>query len=303
MTILVDAWIPDGGPSRTSAAAKFAVNDYVSTPSTGQITPAEVPGSLDLVLDPLGGPGWCARTSLSQADIDAHYPNAAKTVLFPVTPSNSDPIVDWGAPYAAVRRWYRFAVMVTSWQEEPRVVGYAKNPESQLTVVWQLHDAADTTPADTYWEPPLWLIDDGAGGWSLRNAYDVNTLTGAGTVVRRELCRVPRVLNQWQEFVIYMKPSWTSGFMQVWLNGRRIFVESGVPNCFNHDPVRGGTYNFIEYGIYGAKSQQVTPHTVYHKGMQIGDEAYTTFDAFMAACGSSNREVSGFFSGAVSLGV
>ncbi len=297
MGILFNGWLSDA-TSLATARTKLAENDYISTPSGGQVAGGEVAGSCDIVTDPTDVSKYCAKIQLTQDEVDAGYPTGAKVVLFPITPSIADPITDY-AGQAAARRWYRFAVLTTDWREEPRIVGTPNRPSSQLTVCWQLHDTVDT--AEASWEPPLWLIDDGSGYWSLRNSYDPNAVTASGTVVRRELCKVKRVNNTWHEFVIYMKASWTSGELTVWHNGYKIFTETGIPNTYNHQPANGGDGNFIEYGIYGAKSQQVSAHTIYHKGMQIGDETYTTFNGFMAACGSSTTEKQSFPNTKVSL--
>lgn len=296
---LRDAWMPDAGMDRAAALAKMQQNTYMvlsseygGTGTSESVT--EVPGYLDVVQDPMGGDFYCSR----------HYrpagePSPGKVVLLPITPSAHDPIADW-AGESGTERWYRFAFMHTEWPEEPRIVGTPNQPSSQLTVIWQWHDQADT--GEQYWEPPLWLIDDGRGYWSMRNAYDVNATTASGTVVRRELWKIPKRDGVWEEIVMHAKASYSSaGFLHFWHNGRKIYTETGLPNTYNHQPAAGGSFNFVEYGIYGGKAQQVLAHTIYHKGQQIDDEGVNSFDEFMEACGSSQRELEGFVTRGVSL--
>lgn len=289
MTIIRDCWVHGAADS----AAKLAAHDYYLKPPTGGTSQSPVvvqPGYIDLVADPVDATKTVIRCQYAASDIVA----GVKSELLPRTPTAADPITDW-AGQAAARRWYRFAFLVTDWPEEPRVP-----PNPQLAVLWQLHDQADSTP-DVYDDPPLWLRDDGLGYWVLRNTYDVNAVTTLGTIVKRDLIRFKREINVWNEIVIYMKPSWTSGDLKIWRNRRLIFTETGTPNCFNHQAANGGSYNFIEYGVYGGKTGQVTPRTAYHKGIQVGDEAYTTFDQFLAACGSSDTELESFMTTGVSI--
>lgn len=214
-------------------------------------------------------------------------------MLLPITPTNADPIIDWGAPYANTRRWYRFSFMVTEWPREAQTL-----QSSRLTAVWQLHDQADT--AEPYFEPPLWMIDSGEGEWQLWNAYDPNATSSLATRTYRLITSIPQTPNKWEDFVIWMAPSWTTnGALKVWYDASLIFSETSQPNCYNHQPAAGGSYNYIEYGTYGGKTTQLLDRRVYHKGHQTGDEAYTTFDEFMAAVGSSLREKTTTFRGAV----
>lgn len=290
MTILFDGWLPDG-----NAASKLASHDYMNNLGVSSISPvAEVPGTVEIVKDPVSQSFDVVKTSYKQTDT-RFSDDSLRSMLLPITPTAGDGIVDWGGGYTTVRRWYRFAFLVTEWPREPQVLS-----SSQLTVLMQLHDQADT--GEPYVDPPLWILDDGRGYWNFDNSYDVNAVSSDATKVERTLVKIPQVLNQWEEFVVYMKPSWTSGDLTVWHNGRKVFRETGVPNCFNHLPARGGSFNSIQYGVYGGKTSQVTDRAAYHKGFQIGDEAYTTFNQFMAACGSSIVELDPYMNGAIKLG-
>jgi len=278
--VLFNQWFPDGGKPDT-VLGNFA---YMNILGAGSVSPVvQTPQSLDVVIDPVNPSRYVCRHRIKQTD-KRFGDSALKVMLNDITPSASDPITDW-AGSSAVRRWYRFSFMVTEWPEEPQ-----HTSGSQLTVVWQLHDQKDNNP-DVYVEPPLWLIDNGVGGWDLWNTYDANANTSDATKTRRLLTTIPRILNRWEDIVIWMKPSWTSGALKVWRNQRLIFSESGPPNCFNHQVANGGSFNFTEVGIYGGKTGQVTDRTVYHCGYQRADETYSSFNQFMAAVGSSLTEL------------
>lgn len=290
MTVLFNQWFPDGG----APATVLGNHAYMNLLGQGSVSPVvATSGSLELTKNPSNAAESVMLMQIKQTDT-RFSDSALKVMLNPITPTASDPIIDWGGGSATARRWYRFSFMVQEWDEEPQHV-----TGNQLAVLWQLHDQKDNDP-DLYVEPPLWLIDDGVGGWLLYNTYcaAAQTTTSPVNYTRRVLTRIPRVLGQWEDIVIWMAPSWTSaGAMKVWRNQRLIFREAGVPNCINHQPINGGSFNFIEYGIYGGKSGQVKNRRVFHKGMQIGDEAYSTFDQFMAAVGSAAREKEFLMSG------
>lgn len=283
MALLKDIWFPNlGGGSDTSLLASHA---YMNLQGNGSVSPViQDPGRLDLVTDPVyGGTQTVMRMRITQATDTRFSDSAFKVMLNDRSPTASDPITDW-AGSSAVRRWYRFSFCAMVWPEETQHL-----KTQQLCCIWQLHDQKDNSP-DVYVEPPLWLIDNGQNAWELWNTYDPNQNTSDGTKTRRLITSFPRILGQWEDIVIWMKPSWTSGALKVWRNGTLIFTETGVPNCFNHQIANGGSYNFIEYGAYGGKSIQTRDREIYHRGCQVGDESYSTFNAFMTACGSTQTE-------------
>lgn len=286
MGILKDVWFPKDGASALGAHA------YTNRLGVSSISPVtELAGTCELTTNPDNPAQTVLRTMFAQTD--ARFSDGSlRTMMSPITPTASDPICDW-AGYSATRRWYRFCFRADVWPEEAQAY-----TGQQPAVVWQLHDQADS--GDTYWEPPLWLEDDARGGWILWNTADPAPITTVARV-HRPLYRFKRTIGKWEHFVIFMRPSWTSGDLKVWHDHRPVFQETGVPNCLNHDPARGGGYNFLQYGIYGGKTGQLRDRSVLHMGCQIGDEAYTTYDAFMAACGSSSRELPRSFDGRMAL--
>lgn len=275
MTVLFNSWFPEGG--------QFA--DWTQYDGMGNVGESPVAAEADhlaLVTDPTGQAGTVAQITALLTDPDTF---GTRYEILPFSPPNGDPITDWGGADADSRRWYRFAFMVRDWQRE---VDFSGTP--QFTVVWQVHDDEDTSPADTVVTPPLWLKDNGRGYWELWNTYCADSQTTASNYTYRLLTRFPIVNDKWEELVVFVKWSWTAGELSVWRDRRKIFQDvSGTPNCFNNLAARGGGKNYPKLGVYQKTSD--FDRTVFHQGMQVGDEAYATFDAFLAACGSSDTEL------------
>lgn len=289
MALLFNAWFPDG-----SALSKLSAHAYFNRLGLTSQTPVvEIPNVCELVPNPDDAAQQVLRTWFRLSDTD-FVDGSNRVMMLPITPTAADGIRDWGGGYSAIARWYRVCFRVDVWPEEPQHFS-----GQQACVVWQLHDQADT--GDTYVEPPLWIEDDGNGNWELWNTYDANAVSSISTRTHRLLARWPRMLGKWEHVVIYMEPSWTSGKLRVWRDHRRVFEESGVPNCFNHLPARGGSFNYVEYGVYGGKTGQLQDRQALHMGCQIGDESYSTYSAFMAACGSSSIELPRAFAGRTAI--
>jgi len=286
MPLIFNSWFPAGG--------QFGFYDQYDAQGTFGLSPvpSSVPGAMELVGDPIGQRGTVGKITVRTTDpVDSS--GAKRIELQPLFSGNADPITDWGGADANSRRWYRFAFLVTEW---PRETVFTS---AQFTVPWQVHEKGDTSPADVAVEPPLWLKDNGRGQWELWNTYDVNTATALATRVNQLVARIPVRPMAWEEFVIYIKWSWTNGFLYVWHNGRQIASYADRPTTFNNAVARGGSKNYSKVGVYQKTS--AFDRTIYHCGTQIGDQDYTTFNAFMAACGSSDTELEGFVTRGVSL--
>jgi len=284
MTILFNSWFPDGG----------LFTDYAQYDGVGVVggfpPPASVADHMELVTDPTGQRGTVGKFSALLTDADTF---GKRFEILPFSPSNGDPITDWGGADADSRRWYRFAFMVPTW---PRETTFTST--SQFSVVWQVHDDPDTSPADTAVEPPIWLKDDGRGYWEAWIAYDANTQTQFANRTYFRLARFPITLGKWEDMVVFAKWSWTAGEMKIWRDRRQIGGYRG-PTCFNNTVGRGGGPNYSKLGVYQKTSS--FDRSAYHCGTMIGDEAYATFDTFMAACGSIDTELEGFVTRGVSL--
>jgi hypothetical protein len=69
--------------------------------------------------------------------------------------------------------------------------------------------------------------------------------------------------------LVYARWSYTSlAAMTVWLNRRPILVESGVLNCSNNAPSRGGGGLYPIIGVTGSNDVAMDS---YHRGILVGD--------------------------------
>lgn len=210
-------------------------------------------------------------------------PAGAKTQLAPAfTTVNCDPITNW-AGQTASRRWYRVKFMLPAdhvWE--------TWHGGSQRLVVFQLHDTVDTSPADYGTSPSMWVIakSDGTLWLEITSCPDAQTTSGNFTVrVPFQIRVVPGVPV---ELVFHYTWAWdSSGALEVWQDRRKVFWESGIANTLNHDPTRGGAGNFAILCCY-TQADEIA-RTVYHWGIQIGDESYSSYNEFAAACGAGSE--------------
>lgn len=107
-----------------------------------------------------------------------------------------------------------------------------------------------------------------------------------------------------ENFVVEATWDWQSGgSIQIWHNARKLLSLIGVGNCFDDSPIRGGNGNYPAQCIYcpdgwGVESNYLT---AYFWDMMIGDSSYASFNEFMEACGSSQRELEGFVSRGIGI--
>ncbi len=204
------------------------------------------------------------------------------------TTANKDPISSWVGSSAS-RRWYRFKVCLpVDFQYE-----YWQG-SSQRMSIFQVHDTVDTTPADYDVSPPLWLImhPDGSFWFDVTSVSDTQTTSSNFTVRSLAQCKLkPGVAY---EFVVFVRWAWdNTGAMAIWQNRRKIWDETGIANCHNDDPTRGGSGVFSILTCYC--HDDVIDQSVCHWGLQIGDETYgstsatANYNAFATACGAGSE--------------
>lgn len=200
-----------------------------------------------------------------------------------VSPTVYDPITNWagstdGVLNANSRRWYRFKFMLPS-----DFVFEEWSGGSQRLVVFQIHDRTDTSPADVGHSPPLWLIVNADHTFS----FSISSSAAAddsGFVVR-DTARIKVVPGVPVEIVLYIKWAWdNTGALTIWRDRRKIWDEAGKANCFNNATARGGSGNHAILACY--TPADLIDRTVYHWGLQIGDETYANYAAFAAAAGA-----------------
>lgn len=284
MPLIFDKWFPRD--LSLTGFARLEANDVgYSSPNASTFALPPVAARCALTTAPDGSGDVVARFTKFAADpgISAG-PKIQLTPAF--TTANRDPITNW-AGASASRRWYRFKVALDpaiSW--EP----FSVPPGSQRVCLFQIHDTIDTSPADFDASPPLWLIVEPEGNgwfrWEVTSASATQTTSSNFTV--RTLCRVKLVPGVAYEFCLYAQWAYDStGAMSIWQNRRLIYSETGVANCSNHDPSRGGSGNFSILTCYC--HDDLIDRTIYHWGLQIGDETYANYAAFAAACGASSE--------------
>jgi len=154
-------------------------------------------------------------------------------------------------------------------------------------VIWQVHDTADG--GDPARSPPLFCQVEGS-------SVTLNSVAAVSGVDDNQVKRLgiwsqplTRQLGRWVSWVARVTWNYTSGgALTVWKDRRKIFSEAAYKNCFND--VAGLYPKFGVYVPVGLDSA-IPSRTVYHRGMVTGDNAYATFDAFMAAAGSTDTEL------------
>lgn len=172
--------------------------------------------------------------------------------------------------------WYWFSVYFPAdWIE-------GGNP----TTVWQVHDTPDG--GDPVRRPPLEFTVNGSSLEVVSSAAisGVNDNQVNRVVWTRPLSEFKGV---WTDFVVNVTWNYTSaGALKVWRNRRLVFVETGQKNCYQD--VAGGYPKLGTYTPLGL-DVSIPDHTTYHRGLVVGDNAYATFDAFMAAASIAATEL------------
>lgn len=282
MPLLFDNWFPRGDKPWGTYSRLDANDVGYGSPSQATFAIPEVAARCALTTAPDGsGDTVCRFTKFAS---DPGVSAGPKVQLAPpFTTANRDPITNWSGQSAS-RRWYRFKVALDpaiQWET------WSVPPGSQRVCLFQIHDTIDTTPADFDVSPPLWLIAEPEGGgwfrWEVTSASATQTTSANFTV--RTLYRTKLVPGRAYEFTVYAKWAYdNTGAISIWQDRRLAYSETGAANCSNHDPARGGSGNFSILTCYC--HDDLIDRTIYHWGLQIGDETYTTYAQFAAACGA-----------------
>lgn len=229
---------------------------------------------LTIVSDPLGLRGNVCRSYLVAGDIASGSERAELSLTPEDSPSTS-------------LRWYSFATLLQSdvW------AGYAGNP----VTIWQSHDRPDG--GDPARRPPLELYVGAGGYWGFRIAG------GDEPAAPTYLDVVPLgqrlyPLDVWVDWTILVQYGFDgTGDITLWKDSRKYFTL--INKAIGYDDVSG---NASKCGLYCPLGLQVgTSALAFHSGIVVGDNAYATFDAFMAAAGSSAVELEGFVTRGMSL--
>lgn len=285
MPLLFDNWFPRGDKPWGTYTRLDANDVGYTSPTQATFSLPDVAARCALTTAPDGSGETVCRFTKFAADPGV---SAGPKVQLapPFTTGNRDPITNW-AGSSASRRWYRFKVAL-----DPSFVfeKWASPPGSQRLCLFQVHDTTDTTPADFDVSPPLWLIaEPEGGGWFRFEATSASaTQTTSSNFTVRTLCRIKLTPGVADEFTLFVKWAYdATGEISIWRNRRLIYSETGTANCSNHDPARGGSGNFSILTCYCLAD--LIDRTIYHWGLQIGDETYANYAAFAAACGAGTE--------------
>ena len=226
---------------------------------------------LALVADPTGESGNVLRAYLHKDDALAGGSHRSEVSTYSIRAAIGS------------RAWYWFETYIPEdWI-----------PDSKLATIWQIHDIPDG--GDPARNPPFeCLINDSVIEFATAAATsDVDD----ASVERPEIWKMPLVTGRWIQWV--MRADWnytTGGALRIWRDRRMVYNESGFRNCYN-DVL--GLYPKLGVYVSLGLSAATPSRTVYHKGVVTGDNAYSTFDAFMAAAGSTDTELESVFTGAL----
>lgn len=271
MTILFDG--------RSSIIGAGPWNDYLLGPwgETSWRMPdnSEVAGRgrgnrrCDLVTDPLGQRGQVIRSTLLRGD------GAAISALVGSRRSELSQTSVLQARNTVY--WVKFdTLMLSPWPIDP---DWASS--YRIQAIAQMHDTPDGS--DTGRAPPFEVY---AAGPTLiiECAGALNHLNDNAGQLRRILWTIPvaQVLDAWQSWVVRVvwdhRSAANGGSPEfiIWRNGRRVFQESGVQNCFND-----AAGIFLATGMYSPIGWATSPvdRVAYTTGMVIGDSA-ETFTSF-----------------------
>lgn len=219
-----------------------------------------------LVADPLGVKGTVLKTTLAYGDALAGGSHRTEVSIY---------TEDAGSVVGATR-WYKFSTLLpANWQ-----VG------GNAATFFQVHDTPDG--GDPVRRPPveMWIEGDGLLYANVNRpvssvndaAQQVMVINGAGPS-----------FGTWCDWVIQVQWQWQAiGFFRLWKNRRKILELPNFATCYQ-DIGR----NYPKFGMYVPLdlSAAIPTRVAYHTGIVVGDNAYSTFNSFMAATGSSVTEL------------
>lgn len=154
--------------------------------------------------------------------------------------------------------------------------------DSRDVVLVQMHDAPGTSSRVA--PVHLLLVNDQL---ELHNSYSETVNYD------RLLWRAPAIAGQWYTLVLNVYLDDTApatGYLHCWVNGRKVFVETGGLNTYATSnspgpwPKDAGIY--LPHGLPSG----FPGNALRSEGLVVGD-AYASYDAFMAACGLPDTEL------------
>ncbi|MBI1397063.1 MAG: hypothetical protein GC151_13890 [Betaproteobacteria bacterium] len=171
-------------------------------------------------------------------------------------------------------RWYRVCFLVPS-SVDLSNLDWIDDAGNWL-IPFQLHQVPDTGETGT---PAFAIRASETELWIRRNVDTSQPPATYNTDIHdQRIVAWPMARDTWHDIVIHVRWSYsTAGFMHIWLNRRLIYTETGVANCPNNHPDRGGGGQYPKMGIYEGPDREME---ILHRGLIIGDYAATWSDMY-----------------------
>lgn len=273
MPIIFDGRLGDAG---FSAYPSLQANGLVVS---GSSSPNGIANRIDIASDPLGSGERVAQFTLYESDPPTAGTSSRRSEIRGPTqdPAGTEYWAMWSYLFPGVWADVRSGFSWMQWHDIP--------------------DGGDPSPGKP---PPLLGVRAGNGLGQINASYHEDPVNPPlSDFVRRPLTYAWLPSGVWHTFVMRWLMSYTVGVgeREIWQNRRKIFAEFAQHNSY-HDAqgpyFKVGLYNY--FSVSGWKRYQG-----WSKGLVLGT-GYSSFDEFMIACGSSDRELEGFVTTGVGLG-
>lgn len=239
------------------------------------------PGAFSVVPDPLGQFGAVFRMDL---DVSLDYSGGTDKARCELQTPTTGAHADNGAEL-----WLNWRFMI------PDGFQFASGTSQSrgVCVILQVHDHPGGVDRAAPWH--WWILDD----WlEFRCSYEGVGSANYERLLYREKCRT----NHWYSVVLnvlWENTTPASGIHNVWLDRRKVWSRNELTCYATNDTSNYPKASGIYYGL--GVPDGITQNTVYQQGVIVADDTSSTFDEFMAECGSSDTELEGFVTRGVSL--
>jgi hypothetical protein len=216
------------------------------------------PGSYEYVVDPLGLYGTVAKITVTNES-----PGRCELRPYEISPAGPATAGVFGEQWC----WFSFMVPQDWIIDYPRGADVDANylvPHGRELIL-QYHESPDV--GDTAHYPSLQMFIYGE-----RIAFALTYDTAASTTLRAPNIRVLGTWSldrgRWQSWVVRLKIAYnTSGILEIYREGFKVFSETGVPTFYNDTLggyFKGGLYRYFD-------SQAPAKREIYHRGFVLGD--------------------------------
>lgn len=287
MTIKLNNFGKLGTLTAVTSSAPWSRCEFNGLSLAPPVDPATLGDRIKLMTDDNGDQFYRLRRHTT--DTLQGSPGRVRIEMSPSTSLDAE-MADWegdgeiigGDPADAnnAKWWYRFAVrLYESTFPTDYMTQLASSPFQILMQMFPRLDTADGDE-DTVGSPVLALrVKSTAEGirrmcFTRNNDPDETSTVFVEAVHNQEIVSFPFNWGEWNDFLIYVNWSWTTlGEMTIWRNRRLLYTETGVGNCMNNAPSRGGGRIKPKFGLYTGPGSLsgVNDFTVDHMGFLMGD--------------------------------